>query len=241
MNVALNLRAWPDVSDIFNVGFDGCCIGRIWLAHDRTDTDMPWEWIISIPMALPDSSKGKSNSFQAAARALAMAWGQILSATAPARLQSALALLRATGVVMPARNDATPFELLAQAPPKAQPAAKSDVASPAATRREAAVPKPATARLAQMSPTDVRVQYSGRPNATSAAVAPVKPVEATTLKAAASPVAGSNGGARPPAPDVPVTRPTNASTDAALRNRAAGAPPNPKPSRIEATDWSNLA
>src|SRR5438477_11237700 len=96
MKIALNLGlAWPDVKDVYDVGFDGCCIGRVWLARDRAGSDSPWEWLVSIPMTLPDSTKGRAKSLNDALGAFATAWSQVISATPAPRLERALALSRA--------------------------------------------------------------------------------------------------------------------------------------------------
>jgi hypothetical protein len=80
---------WPDVSDDYAVQFDGHSIGRARL--DGT----AWVWSITIPMALPDWAEGSSASRDDSFKALAAAWGKLLSQTSPERLQRAWELEKA--------------------------------------------------------------------------------------------------------------------------------------------------
>ena len=96
MKIALKLGlAWPDIRDLYDVAFNGARIGRVWLARDRSPAQQPWEWLISLPMALPDSTKGAAHTLNDALNAFAAAWAQVLSTTQPARLQRALDLAEA--------------------------------------------------------------------------------------------------------------------------------------------------
>jgi hypothetical protein len=93
MKIALKLGlAWPDIKDLYDVSFDGTRIGRVWFACDRSPAQQPWEWLVSLPMALPDSTKGAAATLNDALNAFATAWAQVLSTTQPARLQRALEL-----------------------------------------------------------------------------------------------------------------------------------------------------
>jgi hypothetical protein len=74
---------WPDVKDDYAVQFEGHAIGRVRL--DGT----AWVWSITIPMALPDWAEGSSASRDEGFKALAAAWGKLLSQTSPERLQRA--------------------------------------------------------------------------------------------------------------------------------------------------------
>jgi hypothetical protein len=96
MKIALKLGlAWPDIKDLYDVSFDGTRIGRVWFACDRSPAQQPWEWLVSLPMALPDSTKGAAATLNDALNAFAAAWAQVLSTTQPARLQRALELAQA--------------------------------------------------------------------------------------------------------------------------------------------------
>ncbi len=248
VNLALNLRAWSDVSDIFNVGFNGCCIGRLWLARDRSEAEKPWEWMISIPMALPDSSKGIAESFDTAVRAIAMAWGHIIVTTPPSRLESALALLRATGIVVADKEEgaraAGPTESRSQGGPD-QTQTDHRVSLPPTPTSNAAAPNYTRARLARMSPTNVRIEFGVRArhasqlNAAATAIR-AKPAATAMARTAAVQAAGSNGAARSPAPNMPAPRSANVPTDAASIDNVAHDPepesPNPNAGKL-----SNLA
>src|SRR5262245_25941505 len=96
MKIALKLGlAWPDIKDLYDVSFDGIRIGRVWFACDRSPPQQPWEWLVSLPMALPDSTKGAAATLNDALNAFAAAWAQLLSSTQPARLRRALDLAQA--------------------------------------------------------------------------------------------------------------------------------------------------
>lgn len=249
MNLALKLRAWPEVSDIFNVGFDGCAIGRVWRARDRSDAEQPWEWMISIPMALPDSSKGIAESLDTAVRAIAMAWGHIITTTAPARLESALALLRATGVVVVDREEdgarePRPTESRSQVRPD-QMQINNRVPVPPTPTQNTAAPNHTRARLARMSPTNVKIEFGARANdasqssAAATAIQP-KPVAATRARTATVQVARSNGAVRSPAPNMSAPRSANVPTNAASIDNVA-VDPKPESSDPRAGTWTNLA
>jgi hypothetical protein len=80
---------WPDVRDDYAVRFQGHSIGRV-----RLD-DAGWVWSITIPMALPDWAEGVTASRDDSLKALASAWGRLLSQTSPERLQRAWDLEKA--------------------------------------------------------------------------------------------------------------------------------------------------
>jgi hypothetical protein len=86
MSVKITIDArprWPDVRDDYAIRFEGHSIGRVRL--DGT----AWVWSITIPMALPDWAEGSSASRDEGFKALAAAWGKLLSQTSPERLQRA--------------------------------------------------------------------------------------------------------------------------------------------------------
>ena len=76
-------RTWPDVKNDYVLHSDGHRIGRIRFC------DSLWQWHISIPMALPDWAEGTTDNLADARKALAVAWGRLLSETSPARLELA--------------------------------------------------------------------------------------------------------------------------------------------------------
>ena len=74
---------WPDVKDDYVVQFEGHSIGRV-----RLDVTQ-WVWSITIPMALPQWAEGTAASRDEGFKALASAWGRLLTQTSPERLQRA--------------------------------------------------------------------------------------------------------------------------------------------------------
>jgi hypothetical protein len=74
---------WPDVQDDYAVQFEGHSIGRV--RFEGTS----WLWSITIPMAVPNWAEGTALSRDDSFKALATAWGRLLSQTSPARLQRA--------------------------------------------------------------------------------------------------------------------------------------------------------
>jgi hypothetical protein len=88
LTIDASLR-WPDVRDDYAVHFQGHSIGRV-----RLD-GAGWVWSISIPMALPDWAEGMTASRDDSFKALAAAWGRLLSETSPERLQRAWDLEKA--------------------------------------------------------------------------------------------------------------------------------------------------
>jgi hypothetical protein len=80
---------WPDVKDDYAVQFEGHSIGRV-----RLD-GKAWAWSITIPMALPEWAEGSAASRDEGFKALAAAWGKLLTQTNPERLQRAWELEKA--------------------------------------------------------------------------------------------------------------------------------------------------
>jgi hypothetical protein len=74
---------WPDVRDDYVLYYQEHSIGRA--RRDLTG----WVWSIVVPMALPDWAEGVAASRDDAFKALASAWGRLLAATSPERLQRA--------------------------------------------------------------------------------------------------------------------------------------------------------
>jgi hypothetical protein len=79
----------PAVRDDYAVHFQGHSIGRV-----RLD-GAGWVWNITIPMALPDWAEGVAAGRDDGFKALASAWGRLLSDTSPERLQRAWDLEKA--------------------------------------------------------------------------------------------------------------------------------------------------
>ena len=88
LTIDASLR-WPDVRDDYAVHFQGHSIGRVRLEGAG------WVWSITIPMALPDWAEGAAASRDDSFKALASAWGRLLSQTPPERLQRAWELEKA--------------------------------------------------------------------------------------------------------------------------------------------------
>jgi hypothetical protein len=80
---------WPDVNHDYIVEFDGHTIGRV-----RLDGTI-WVWSITVPMAVPEWAEGTSANRDESFKALAAAWGRLLTRTDPERLQRAWDLEKA--------------------------------------------------------------------------------------------------------------------------------------------------
>jgi hypothetical protein len=99
MKLSLNVGlAWPEVDDVYSVGYRGQTIGKMWLATDRQAEATPWEWHLCIPMTLPDDSKGAAHSKDLALQALANSLHRLLLHTPPDRIERAFRLSAATGL-----------------------------------------------------------------------------------------------------------------------------------------------
>ena len=80
---------WPDVKNDYVLQFERHSIGRARL--DGTN----WVWSITIPMALPEWAEGTAANRDESFKALAAAWGKLLTQTSPERLQRAWELEKA--------------------------------------------------------------------------------------------------------------------------------------------------
>lgn len=99
MKIRLTIgRAWPEVEHVFAVGYRGLAVGRIWLATDRPGHREPWEWLLCLPLALPDDSRGMSASRDDALQAVAACLSQLISRTPHERLERAFTLATAIGL-----------------------------------------------------------------------------------------------------------------------------------------------
>lgn len=102
MKLALKLsQAWPEIKDIYSVGFQGTSIGKVWRTHSRGEGDL-WDWQVSIPMQLPDNTKGQAGSLNEALNAFAAAFGTLVTTTPPERFDRAMKLLQAVDLPRPA-------------------------------------------------------------------------------------------------------------------------------------------
>jgi hypothetical protein len=80
---------WPDVQDDYAVQFESHSIGRVRLEGTS------WLWSITIPMGVPEWAEGTALNRDDSFKALATAWGRLLSQTSPERLQRAWELEKA--------------------------------------------------------------------------------------------------------------------------------------------------
>jgi hypothetical protein len=80
---------WDDIKDDFTLRYEGRRIGRIRLARDAASSDLPWEWHITIPMQMPEWTRGSAGSRGDCIKALSLALGRFLVETSPERLQRA--------------------------------------------------------------------------------------------------------------------------------------------------------
>ena len=84
----LELRPrWPGCGDHFSALFRSREIGRIYEMRDASPPQ--WRWQIIVPMAMPDWTQGACGDPGTAKAELEAAWGRLLGATPPARLQRA--------------------------------------------------------------------------------------------------------------------------------------------------------
>ncbi len=73
-------------------------VGKFWFATDRRTEAMPWEWHLSIPMTLPDDTKGVAAGKAQALQAMANALHTLLLRTPADRIERAFQLSAATGL-----------------------------------------------------------------------------------------------------------------------------------------------
>jgi hypothetical protein len=96
MKLVLNVSlAWLDVADVYVVGFRGLTVGKVWCAADRRSAAMPWEWLLCLPMTLPDDSKGVARSKNEALQRVADSLHELILWTPPDRLDRAFLLAAA--------------------------------------------------------------------------------------------------------------------------------------------------
>lgn len=95
LNVSLS---WPEVKDIYSVGYRGQIVGKVWFATDRRGDVTPWEWHICLPMTLPDDTKGMAASKSEALQDLANSLHTLMLRTPPERLERAFLFSAASGL-----------------------------------------------------------------------------------------------------------------------------------------------
>jgi hypothetical protein len=99
MKLFLNVNlSWPEVKDIYSVGYRGQIVGKVWFATDRRRDATPWEWHLCIPMTLPDNTKGVAASKAEALQDLANSLHTLVLHTPPERLERAFAFSAASGL-----------------------------------------------------------------------------------------------------------------------------------------------
>lgn len=86
---------WPDVPDDYVVKYEGHVIGRIWREDQIRRSVGSWNWMIVVPMGLPDWTRGASDARDDGMKALAAAWQRLLGNISPERLERAWELERA--------------------------------------------------------------------------------------------------------------------------------------------------
>lgn len=99
MKLFLNVNlSWPEVEDVYSIGYRGQAVGKVWFATDRRHDATPWEWHLCIPMTLPDSTKGVAASKNDALQDLANSLHTLILHTPPERLERAFAFSAASGL-----------------------------------------------------------------------------------------------------------------------------------------------
>ena len=95
---------WPEVENVFAVGYRGLMAGRIWLAADRKGSGEPWEWSLCLPLALPDDSQGTARTRDDALQAIANSLSRLIANTPQERLERAFLLATATALTFDGGN-----------------------------------------------------------------------------------------------------------------------------------------
>ncbi|CAN0481933.1 unnamed protein product, partial [Phaeothamnion confervicola] len=95
LNVNLS---WPEVKDVYSVGYRGQTVGKVWLATDRRRDAAPWEWHLCIPMSLPDNTKGMAASKSEALQDLANSLQTLVLCTPAERMERAFLFSAASGL-----------------------------------------------------------------------------------------------------------------------------------------------
>ncbi len=99
MKLFLNVNlSWPEVKDIYSVGYRGQIVGKVWFATDRRRDSRPWEWHLCIPMTLPDNTKGVAATRNDALQDLANSLHTLILHTSAERLERAFLFSAASGL-----------------------------------------------------------------------------------------------------------------------------------------------
>jgi membrane peptidoglycan carboxypeptidase len=99
MKLFLNVNlSWPEVKDVYSVGYRGQIVGKVWFATDRRRDAAPWEWHLCIPMSLPENTKGMAGSKSEALQDLANSLHSLVLRTPAERLERAFLFSAASGL-----------------------------------------------------------------------------------------------------------------------------------------------
>ncbi len=94
--ITLNARPkWPDVADDYLIWHEDHAIGRIRLVADPIAPATPWEWCVTVPLALPEWANGTAESRDVCMKDFSAAWRRFLKETPPERLERAWEFERA--------------------------------------------------------------------------------------------------------------------------------------------------
>jgi hypothetical protein len=214
MKLSLDLSlAFPEIAEFYNVGFCGCPVGRVWLARDRAQTAQSWDWLISLPMTLPESSKGAAASLGDAMGALAAELARLIAATPVGRLQRAFDFAvdlerrtgpsPATGVAVNPSLGAKLADLhaeLAQSRGHQPPAVERAPAATVATVREATSREalaPAEEPVSAAMPEDTAPPAPPKAPSPAAGTAPSAPVRKSIKLNVSPPVRPAPGAQKP--------------------------------------------
>jgi hypothetical protein len=95
-SITLNARRkWADVHDDYVVWHEDYAIGRIRLVADPVAPATPWEWFVTVPLAMPEWANGTAESRDACMNGFSAAWARFLKETPPERLARAWEFERA--------------------------------------------------------------------------------------------------------------------------------------------------
>ncbi|WMT72030.1 hypothetical protein [Bradyrhizobium sp. Ash2021] len=94
--ITLNARSkWPDVKDDYVIWHQDHAIGRIRLVADPKAPATPWEWFITVPVAMPAWANGTGESCDVCMKEFSAAWSRFLKEIPAERLERAWEFERA--------------------------------------------------------------------------------------------------------------------------------------------------
>jgi hypothetical protein len=103
--ITLNARLkWPDVKDDYVVWHEEHVIGRIRLVADPKTPAAPWEWSVTVPLAMPGWASGTAESRDTGIKEFNSAWARFLKETPSKRLERAWEFERAARSRRPRRD-----------------------------------------------------------------------------------------------------------------------------------------